>query len=60
VVPAFFSRRSKTSKLLEKLMSGTADANFAFDDLSLLLQNLGYTMRKTGGSHVIFQKVTAS
>ena len=47
---------SKAEKLLEKLMDGCHDANFSFDDLCGLLTKLGYGMRKTKGSHVIFQR----
>jgi hypothetical protein len=45
---------SKTEKLLERLMAGNSDANFSFDDLSTLLRKLGYSARRTKGSHVIF------
>ena len=47
---------SKAEKLFEKLMSGQNDANFAFDDLCTLLTRVGYTARKTKGSHIIFQR----
>ena len=47
---------SKAEKLFEKLMSGRNDANFSFDDLCTLLTKLGYTARKTKGSHIIFQR----
>jgi hypothetical protein len=47
---------SKTEKLFEKLMSGTNDASLSFNDLCSLLSKLGYTERKTKGSHVIFQR----
>jgi hypothetical protein len=46
----------KTEKLFEKLIAGRSDANFAFDDLCLLLIKLGYVARKTKGSHTIFQR----
>ena len=46
---------SKTEKVFEKLMAGRNDANFSFDDLCTLLNKLGYTARKTKGSHIIFQ-----
>ena len=46
---------SKAEKLFEKLIAGRNDANFSFDDLSTLLTKLGYTARKTKGSHIIFQ-----
>jgi hypothetical protein len=47
---------SKAEKLFEKLVSGENDANFPFDDLCTLLTKLGYTARKTKGSHIIFQR----
>lgn len=47
---------SKAEKLFEKLVSGQNDANFPFDDLCTLLGKLGYTARKTKGSHIIFQR----
>lgn len=46
---------SKTEKVFEKLMAGQNDANFPFEDLCTLLTKLGYTARKTKGSHIIFQ-----
>jgi hypothetical protein len=47
---------SKTEKLYDKLIAGRNDANFSFDELCTLLTKLGYTMRKTKGSHIIFQR----
>ena len=47
---------SKAEKLFDKLMSAQSDANFSFDDLCTLLAKLGYTARKTKGSHIIFQR----
>ena len=46
----------KAEKLFEKLMAGRNDANFSFDDLCTLLTKLGYTARRTKGSHIIFQR----
>jgi hypothetical protein len=37
-------------------MRGQHDADFSFDQLCALLISLGYAMRKTKGSHVIFQR----
>lgn len=45
---------SKRDKLLLRLLSGNADANFDLDDLVNILINLGFEERKTGGSHRIF------
>ena len=47
---------SKAEKLFDTLMTGQNDANFPFDDLCTLLVKLGYTARKTKGSHIIFQR----
>lgn len=46
----------KFDKLILKLLSGSADHNFSFDDLRLILLNLGFTEKTTGGSHRIFYK----
>lgn len=45
---------SKKEKLLQRLLSGNADANFDFNDLVTILERLGFEERKTGGSHRIF------
>ncbi len=45
---------SKKEKLLLKLLSGNADANFDLDDLINILKSLGFNERRTGGSHRIF------
>ena len=47
---------SRAEKLFDKLIAGRSDANFPFDELCTLLTKLGYTMRKTKGSHIIFQR----
>jgi predicted RNA binding protein YcfA (HicA-like mRNA interferase family) len=47
---------SKFDKLLVKLLFGSADKNFAFDDLVKVLLSLGFQMRTTAGSHHIFVK----
>jgi hypothetical protein len=44
----------KFEKLIFKLLSGAADNNFSFEDLRLILINLGFTEKTTGGSHRIF------
>lgn len=46
----------KFEKLLLKLLSGTADNNFSFDDLKYVLNHFGFVERTTGGSHRIFYK----
>ena len=45
---------SKQAKLLEKILSGAADANIPFDGLCLLLQRLGFSMRVRGSHHVFY------
>ena len=45
---------SRKEKLLLRLLSGNADANFDLDDLINILVRLGFDERKTGGSHRIF------
>lgn len=47
---------SKARKLFDRLLAGQNDANFAFDDLCSLLTHLGYSSRRTKGSHVLFQR----
>ncbi|MBW1922169.1 MAG: type II toxin-antitoxin system HicA family toxin [Deltaproteobacteria bacterium] len=45
----------KYEKLLWKILSGTSDANIAFDDLCNLMKRHGFEER-TRGSHHIFRK----
>lgn len=45
---------SKKEKLLLRLLSGNADANFELNDLVNILLKLGFEERNTGGSHRIF------
>ena len=47
---------SKFDKLIVKLLFGSADKNFDFDDLVKILLSLGFQMRTTGSSHHIFVK----
>ena len=47
---------SKHAKLQEKILSGAADANIAFDGLCLLLQRLGFSMRVRGSHHVFYRE----
>ena len=39
-------------KTLEKLLRGTSDANFRFDEICDLLQAKGFRMRVSGSHHV--------
>jgi predicted RNA binding protein YcfA (HicA-like mRNA interferase family) len=43
---------SRFDKLLLKLLRGTADASFAFDDLRYILLKLGFDERLSGSHHV--------
>ena len=45
---------SKHARLLEKILSGTADANIPFESLCHLLQRLGFQMRVRGSHHIFF------
>jgi hypothetical protein len=45
---------SKHAKLLERILSGAADANIPFDGLCLLLRRLGFSMRVRGSHHVFY------
>lgn len=45
---------SKKEKLLLKLLTGNADANFDLNELVSILERLGFEERKTGSSHRIF------
>jgi hypothetical protein len=47
---------SKFEKLQLKLLSGSADNNFSFDDLRSILFHFGFIERTTGGSHRIFYR----
>ena len=47
---------SRKEKLLLKLLTGNADANFDLDDLVQILVRPAFEERKTGGSHRIFLK----
>jgi hypothetical protein len=45
----------KHQKLLQKILSGTADANISVRDLCLMLEHFGFE-RRTRGSHHVFRK----
>jgi hypothetical protein len=47
---------SKFEKLQLKLLSGSADNNFSFEDLRNILLHFDFIERTTGGSHRIFYK----
>lgn len=43
---------SRLDKLLLKLLRGTSDASFAFDDLRYIVLHLGFAERIAGSHHV--------
>ena len=43
-------------EMLARLLSGTADRAFRFDDLCALLRRLGFAERQRGGSHHVFSR----
>lgn len=47
---------TRHAKLLARLLSGTADQAFRFDDLCNLLRRLGFSERHRGSSHHIFAR----
>ena len=47
---------TRHAKLPARLLSGTADRAFRFDDLSALLRHLGLDERQRSGSHHIFSR----
>jgi len=46
----------KFDKILAKLLSGTSDNNFSFEDLKYLLLHFEFMERTTGSSHRIFHR----
>ncbi|MGZ3754775.1 MAG: type II toxin-antitoxin system HicA family toxin [Mucilaginibacter sp.] len=46
----------KFEKLQLKLLSGSSDNNFSFEDLRSILFHFNFIERNTGGSHRIFYK----
>jgi hypothetical protein len=47
---------TRHAKLLARLLSGTADQAFRFDDLCALLRRFGFAERQRGSSHHIFTR----
>jgi hypothetical protein len=45
----------KYEKLLIKLLRGSSDNNFQFEDLVFLLKKTGFTERIKGGHHILFK-----
>ena len=50
----------KFEKLILKLLSGSSDNNFSFEELRLILVNLGFAEKMGAGSHRIFYKENIS
>ncbi len=46
---------SNPRKILERVLSGQADANIAFTDLTRLLVRLGFAVRINGSHHIFYQ-----
>lgn len=47
---------SKFEKILLKLLRGTSDTNFAFDELAALLNRLGFNVRIKGSHHIFYKE----
>ncbi len=47
---------TRHAKLLARLLSGSADQAFRFDDLCAVLRRLDFTERQRGSSHHIFSR----
>ncbi|MEL7416115.1 MAG: type II toxin-antitoxin system HicA family toxin [Pseudomonadota bacterium] len=45
---------SKAEKALDRLLRGTSDASFSFEDLRRVLLRLGFEQRTPKGSHYTF------
>ena len=43
---------TREEKLLDRLLRGTSDANFSFDDLCWLLSRLDFVERMRGSHHI--------
>lgn len=46
---------SKWVKLIQKILSGTSDRNFPFDDMVSLLLYFGFEQRIKGSHHIFFR-----
>jgi predicted RNA binding protein YcfA (HicA-like mRNA interferase family) len=47
---------SKFEKIIEKVLSGSADRNIEFNDLCNLLETLGFDNRIKGSHHIYFKE----
>ena len=43
---------SKVTKTLDRVLRGTSDANFGFDEVCALLRHLGFSERVRGSHHI--------
>ena len=43
---------ASVNKILDQILRGTSDANFAFNDLRRVLLHLGFVERTKGGHHI--------
>ncbi len=46
---------SKFNKLILKLLSGNADKNFVFSDLTILLKKFDFKVRIKGSHHIFYK-----
>jgi HicA-like toxin of HicAB toxin-antitoxin system len=47
---------SKFEKIIQKVLSGSADRNIEFNDLCNLLETLGFNNRIKGSHHIYFKQ----
>ncbi len=47
---------ARTNKTLDRVLSGTSDANISFGDLRNLLRRLGFEERVRGSHHIFWKK----
>lgn len=47
---------SKFEKLIQKILSGSADRNIVFEDLRKVLLTFGFTERIKGSHHIYFKE----
>ncbi len=47
---------SRAKKVVARILAGSSDANFVFDDLCFALERAGFTRRRGKGSHTLFFK----
>jgi len=46
---------TQQQKLISKILTGTSDANIAFDELCGLLKSLGFEKRIKGSHHIFYK-----